>query len=128
MCSIVGASSIVEFASQSNGIEFIKGIYLQLELYAPPPEPPAPQASGFDFVIRKVPLRSVVPDAKLADVLVQAAIIESSQCRQIFRSASGECVVVRFDTEQTSVHTAQYSTIQYMYSTVHEYTTLLQYT
>ena len=108
------ASNIVE-NNKAKEVKFIRGISLKLELYSPPPEPPEPTPNELDFIISQLPLRSALSDLKLDDALDQVAWVESTDGRyqRIFRSPTGECVVVRFDSKK--------SMCQIRFSQVHNY-------
>ena len=109
--------------NKAKEVKFIRGICLKLELYSPPPEPPDPTPNELDFVISKLPLRGALSDSKLDDALDQAACDESTECRyqRIFRSPTGDCVVVRFDSKKSMcqicfshLHNYKYSIITCM--------------
>ena len=100
--SFQDAINIVE-NNKAKELKFIRGMCLKLELYSPPPEPPEPTPNELDFVIFKLPLRSALSDSKLDDALDQVAWDDSTDGRyqRIFRSPTGECVVVRFDSKKS---------------------------
>ena len=99
------ARNIVEF-SKGKEFKFVKGEIFKLELYSPPPKPPEPTHNELDFVILKLPQRSTLSDSKLDKALEQVAWDDEEDeggHQRIFRSTTGECVVVKFDLKKSKL-------------------------